>query len=125
MDGTFSNFEKAKNNVERSLIKNREVVVFYIYQNPEISWNFTQAREKIEGRKISEDIFIKGFINSRDNVKRIKGYFNEKVKVIIINKNFRMDSVNSVVELEDANVFERHVEKWYTESDIIEIIRRQ
>lgn len=53
LDGTLSDFERAKHNIERSLEKQRTVFIFYIYQDPIIAWQFTQRRELKEGRRVA------------------------------------------------------------------------
>ena len=47
-DSTLSKYEKAVDNIKRSLSKNRAVIIFYVYQRPEVSWEFTLAREELE-----------------------------------------------------------------------------
>src|SRR3989344_5801466 len=51
-DSTFSKYDKAIDNIKRSLKKKRPVFIFYVYQKPEVAWKFTEAREKTEGRNI-------------------------------------------------------------------------
>ena len=50
VDGTFSDFEKSRNNIERCLRRDRVVGILYLYQDPLIAWSFTKKREKMEGR---------------------------------------------------------------------------
>ena len=52
LDGTFSKYEKAADNIRRSLDKNRTIFIFYIYQTPRTAWRLTQAREILEIVKI-------------------------------------------------------------------------
>jgi predicted ABC-type ATPase len=58
MDGTFSKYEKSKNNIELALKKQRKIAIFYIYQDPILAWDFMVKREKLEGRNISKNVFI-------------------------------------------------------------------
>lgn len=46
LDSTLSNFEKAKSNIERSLTKNRYVLIIFVYQEPEQAWSLVKAREE-------------------------------------------------------------------------------
>ncbi len=62
LDGTLSKYEKAADNIRRSLNKDRQVRIFFVYQKPDVAWNFTAARETAEGRNIPKDAFIEGFL---------------------------------------------------------------
>lgn len=76
-DGTFGSYSTAR------------VGVFYIYQDPEIAWEFTKKREKIEGRPVPKDVFIKAFFNSRENVNKIKAEFGSKIMLYFVEKDFQ------------------------------------
>ncbi|MFJ2320055.1 zeta toxin family protein [Pseudomonas sp. NPDC087817] len=52
MDGTLSNIEIARKNVQRCLDKGRFVQILYVYQDPRLAWSFVRAREEAEGRRI-------------------------------------------------------------------------
>ncbi|MCK4553434.1 zeta toxin family protein [Candidatus Parcubacteria bacterium] len=88
LDGTFAKFDIVYRNIERSINKNREVIICYVYQDPIVAWEFTKKREKIEGRMVPKKAFIEAFINSRKNVIKIKSIFKDKVKVYLIIKNY-------------------------------------
>src|SRR6202008_3379175 len=81
LDGTFSKYEKAVENIRRSLSKGRAVFIFYVYQNPQAAWRFTEKREKAEGRNIPKESFIEHFLGAKDTVERIKKTFGEKVSL--------------------------------------------
>lgn len=89
MDGTFSNLEKARSNIKRSLAKSRVVQIFYLYQDPLIAWEFTKKRESLEHRNIPKDAFIRGLFAAKKNVQQIKQEFSDKVVVNIVKKNFK------------------------------------
>ena len=88
LDGTFAKFNIAKRNIEQSIKKNRAIVICYLYQDPTVAWDFTQKREKLEGRTVPKHIFIDAFINSRKNVAAIKNMFKNKVEVYLIVKDY-------------------------------------
>lgn len=47
LDGTLANLELARRNIGRALNKdNRSVQIIYVYQRPELAWEFVLAREK-------------------------------------------------------------------------------
>lgn len=76
-DGTFSKYEQAAKNVQLSLDKRRPVIIQYVIQPPEIAWQFTQARELVDGRNIRREDFIEQFIAARDTVSAIKNTFGK------------------------------------------------
>jgi UDP-N-acetylglucosamine kinase len=43
LDGTLSNYNVARRNVERSLQKGRDVQILYVYQEPHLAWDFVRA----------------------------------------------------------------------------------
>ena len=57
-------------------------------QDPLIAWHFTKEREKIEGRSIPRDFFIRTLFESRENVKKIKGKYGDKIIVHVIQKDY-------------------------------------
>ena len=57
-DGTLSNSERARENIQRSLEKKRFVQILYVYQEPLQAWNFVKAREKNDGRVIRERLSL-------------------------------------------------------------------
>ena len=88
VDGTFANYRISHNNVKRSIKRNRIVAVFYIYQDPLIAWDFTKKRGELEGRFIPKETFIKSFFDAKENIKRIKIDFKDKIEIFLIKKNY-------------------------------------
>ena len=86
-DGTFGNFKTMRDLVVKSLGTGRMVQINYLYLDPVSAWNFTQAREYVEGRNIILDKFIDQYFSSRQNVDKIKIEFGDKVKINCIFKN--------------------------------------
>ena len=64
LDGTFATF-KVNQNIERALKKNYNVLIYYVYQDQFIAWNFTKKREEVEGRFVPKERFINAFFQSR------------------------------------------------------------
>lgn len=58
LDGTLANYDKAKDNIKRSLKKGRLVQILYVYQDPGLAWQFVQDREALEGRGIRPADFV-------------------------------------------------------------------
>lgn len=87
LDGTFSNIEVARRNVQRSLNKKRFVQILYVYQNPFLAWEFVKAREEAEGRRIRKEHFIDHYFAARDVVNRLKLEFASDVHVDLLLKH--------------------------------------
>lgn len=86
-DGTLSS-ESVADDIKMLIDKGKRVGIFYIYQDPKRAWEFTQKREKIEGRPVPKEIFIKAFFESRNNVNKIKKLFGRNVTLTFIEKNY-------------------------------------
>ena len=99
LDGTFAKFDIVYRNIERSINKNREVAIHYIYQDPLVAWEFTKKREKIEGRKVPKEVFIKSFFNAKNNVVKIKSIFKDKIKVYLIIKDYSNNIKESYLDV--------------------------
>lgn len=88
LDATFADYVKSRQNVKRSLDKNRYVEIYYLYQDPLVAWEFTKAREAIEGRVVPKDIFIDSFFKARENVNKVKKEFGDMVELHLVIKNY-------------------------------------
>ncbi|MCY4576912.1 MAG: zeta toxin family protein [Candidatus Kaiserbacteria bacterium] len=86
LDSTFSNFDKAKSNIERSLGKGYAVRLYFVYQEPKSAWSFVKKRESIEGRVVPQESFIRQFVNARVTVNEIKKHFGKKVNLNMVLK---------------------------------------
>ena len=71
LDGTFSHWGPATKNIRRSLERNRLVQVYFIHQNPLQSWKFVEAREKMEGRRITTTAFVDSYFGTREVIKKL------------------------------------------------------
>lgn len=98
-DGTFSRYEKAVENIQRSLKLGRSVLIFYVYQHPELAWQFTQAREVQEGRNIPKSAFVDQFIGVRDVIRRVRQEFGDEVVVKLVKKDLDNRAVESTTEI--------------------------
>lgn len=87
LDGTLANYEIAEQNIERSLHKKRTVLILYVYQRPDLAWNFVQARELVEGRHIPVEEFVRQYFAARDVVNRLKQRFGKAIEVDLLLKN--------------------------------------
>lgn len=87
LDGTLSRLDKARSNVERSLRRGRIVQILYVYQEPRLAWQFVQAREAHEGRRILPNHFIDQYFAAREVVNQLKSEFGREIRVDLLLKN--------------------------------------
>ena len=87
LDSTFSSETMARQNIERSLKRKRDVFILFVYQSPLKAWDFVQQREQVEGRRIRLEDFAKKFCTSREVVDKMKEEFQKKITVTLICKN--------------------------------------
>ena len=119
LDGTFAKYEKAEDNIKRSLEHHRQVFIFYIYQKPEVAWKFTQAREEKEGRNIPKSAFIEQFLGARDTVNEIALQFKDMVSIFLVKKDFEKNAVEDIIVInkEKASIDE-YIEERYTKEEL-------
>ncbi|MBO2628128.1 zeta toxin family protein [Shewanella algae] len=102
LDSTLSSFDKAKDNIERSLKKNRFVLIIFVYQEPEQAWKLVKAREQEEGRRVPEEVFVNQFMESQRVVSDLKAHFGDKVEITFIEKN--IDGINEKPHFNVTNI---------------------
>lgn len=113
LDGTLIDYEKAVSNIQRSLNHGRLVQIYYIYQEPEVAWDFTKKREAIENRGIPKEFFITAFFKSKENVNRLKNTFGKLIQVNLIIKNYHND-IEQICW--DVDLIDLHLKIDYTET---------
>jgi len=84
VDTTFCDQKKAISNMERALGRKRKTGIFYLFQNPIISWEFTKKREELEGRVVPKSFFVDAVFASKDNVNNVKALFGNRISLSII-----------------------------------------
>lgn len=120
LDGTLSNYDAAEKNIERSLKHGRSVTILYVYQEPKLAWEFVQARESAEGRRILPETFINQYFAARDVVNRLKRKLGSKVKVDLLLKN--NDNSNRTYKA-GIDQIDYHVPEKYSHSDVEQLIK--
>lgn len=119
LDGTFSKYEKAIDNIKRSLDKGRKVFVFYVYQHPAIAWRFTEKREQVEGRHIPKESFIEQFFGARETIIRVRKEFGDEVTIFLVKKDYEQNMIENVVEIKHGNLpIDEYVKDRYTKDEI-------
>lgn len=123
LDGTFSKYEKAVDNILRSLDKGRKVFIFYVYQHPATAWKFTEKREEAEGRNIPKESFVEQFFGARETVGRIRKEFGDEVTIFLVKKDFEKNTVEDVVEIKPCGPsIDECIKERYTKEEIKSII---
>ncbi|MEK7086421.1 MAG: zeta toxin family protein [Patescibacteria group bacterium] len=89
MDGTFA-YGGASENIDKSLKRNRRVEIWFVYQDPIRAWELTKAREACETRRVSKEVFIRTFFESRNNVRAVKEQFGNRIELNILSKDYEM-----------------------------------
>ncbi len=119
LDSTFTNYEKAIVNINRSLSKERRVAIFYVYQKPETAWKFTEAREGEEGRRIQKETFIEKFLNARHVVIRLRQKYDDEVRIYLVMKDFETNDVQYVVEItQEGRSLDHYLPRTYTRGEL-------
>lgn len=103
LDGTFATY-KVNQNIERALKKNYNVLIYYVYQDSFIAWDFTKKREEVEGRFVPKERFINAFFQSRKNLMRVKKQFQEKVTINILVKDFQNTISDFLMDIDNVEL---------------------
>lgn len=119
LDGTLSHYDKAHHNVRRSLKKGRVVQILYVYQEPILAWQFVQAREAAEGRRILKEDFVDQYFAARDVVNRLKREFGKEIRVDLLLKN--NDNTNRLYRA-GVDQIDNHIPEKYTRADIVKLL---
>ena len=126
-DGTFGNYDTMKKIVKKSIQTGRDVQIYYLYLDPLTAWEFTKAREYLEGRNIVKEKFIEQYFKSRENVDKIKKKFGDKVKIHCVLKNsennveetaFNEQSIDKYLETK----YSKGIIKRYSAEDLLTLI---
>ena len=109
LDSTLSNLQRARSNVQRSLKRGRAVTIWYVYQSPLVAWDFVQAREEEEGRRVLPGRFIDQYFAARDVVNALKHEFGANIEVDLLLKpnDQTVKLVQQGIDRIDAHVPER------------------
>jgi predicted kinase len=115
VDGTFAHLQTDQN-IRKSFAKDRKVVIYFIYQDPVVAWDFTRKREVVEQRKITKDMFVKGYCLSRSNVAEAKAKFGDRIELNLIIKNLTNDAIGNFYQ--NISSLDMYIPNMYTESEL-------
>ncbi len=119
LDGTMANYVVAKSNIELSLRYRNYIEIYYLYQDPIIAWKFTQDRELLEGRNITKDAFINGFVSSKNNVNKLKNDFGHQIRLNLVIKDYDNDIGKTRLDIENID---NHLDIFYNEDELRKLI---
>lgn len=119
LDGTLSNYDKAEQNILRSLKKERMVQILYVYQEPMLAWEFVKSRESVEGRGIRPENFIGQYFAARNVVNRLKAKFGADLKVDLLLKN--TDNTHRLYKA-GVDQIDNHIPEKYTSTDLEKLL---
>lgn len=120
LDGTFVNYKLEEENITRCLNHGFKVAIFYIYQEPEVAWEFTKKREAMEGRTIPKEAFVKAFFASRDNINLAKEEFKKKITIFLIIKNFENKVEKVHINIDKIDSF---LKNKYNPKSLVKLLR--
>lgn len=120
LDGTLSNYDIAVKNIDRSLGKQRSVLILYVYQEPKQAWDFVTAREQVEGRRILAEHFIQQYYQARDVVNQLKKTYQENIIVDLLIKNVDGSNRRRIANIDNID---NHKPEKYTRSEIEHIVK--
>lgn len=87
LDGTLASYNVAEKNIQKSLDKGRVVLIIFVYQKPELAWEFVLAREAVEGRKILPEHFVNQYFGCQNVIEQLKLKFGKQIQVDLVIKN--------------------------------------
>ena len=104
MDSNFANIEMAVLNIRRLLKKSYKIEIFYLYDYPQLCYEYATRREVVTYRKVPKDIFVRSNINSYKTILEIKKLFGEKIELTFFDKrngniyhNIKIDLLKSLI----------------------------
>ncbi len=98
MDSNFANIEVAVLNIKHLLKKSYKIKIFYLYDYPELCYEYATRREVITHRKVPKDVFARSNLNSYKTVLEIKELFAKEVELTFFDN--RNDNVYNNIEID-------------------------
>jgi adenylate kinase family enzyme len=121
LDGTLSNYDRARKNIKRSLARSRTVQILYVYQEPMLAWDFVVAREAAEGRHIKPETFVNQYFTAREVVNGLKREYGNRIAVDLLLKN--NDNSNRLYKA-GVDQIDHHIPEKYSRSDVEEMLKK-
>ncbi|MNG25372.1 hypothetical protein D3C84_1102130 [compost metagenome] len=94
----------------------------YVYQRPELAWQFVQAREVTEGRNIPLQEFARQFVAARRNVIELKRIYGSQIHIDLLIKDFDGDDAQQV-ELDVAgDTIDALIPQIYDQAQLVDLL---
>ncbi len=123
LDGTFSDLQRAEENIRRSLKRNRKVIIVYIYLSPEDAWQYTQDREMIEGRRITKDTFIQKYYGAYQTVRSVREIFDNKdVEILFSNRTNMVSDTTKILSITDTAQLDEMIPRVYNKEELEQLL---
>lgn len=119
LDGTFA-VGKAVENLKRAVRRGYSIQVFFVYQDPVQAWEFTKLRQQKEGRHVPRDVFINSYFAARDNIRRAKQVFGDRLSLFLIIKDYIKDTEMIYGNIEDVDIY---LEKIYNRDELERMLK--
>jgi|APSaa5957512535_1039671.scaffolds.fasta_scaffold104786_2 UDP-N-acetylglucosamine kinase len=92
IDTTFAS-PRSIGNVDRAINRDRKVGILYLHQDPLVAWEYTKKRERLEGRTVPKDVFIRAYFYAKDNVDKIKTKYGDQIELNLFEKDHKNNFV--------------------------------
>ncbi len=125
LDGTLSNYEIAVRNIDRALDRKRKVLIYFVYKDPVVAWDFTQKREKIEGRNIPKEGFIYQYFGSMNTINSLKSNYGNRIQVDLVQLSTPSDIKPLMTDYKfnfNIDNIDGYIKKSYSEDKLLEIL---
>jgi len=91
-------------NIQRALDHGYRVFIYYVYQDPQVAWNFTKIREQNEGRLVPMETFISAYYAARKNVIQAKEKYGTDVIIDVILKDFNNNIAEYINDVQNVEL---------------------
>ena len=86
LDSNLASATQAKQNIERLLKRGYNIQIVYLYNRPDVCFEYATEREVVTHRRVPKDVFIRSNENSYQTILEIKSLFKEQVTLNFIDK---------------------------------------
>jgi len=86
LDSNLASTTQAKQNIERLLKRGYNIQIVYLYNRPDVCFEYATEREVVTHRRVTKDVFIRSNENSYQTILEIKSLFKEQVTLNFIDK---------------------------------------
>ena len=124
LDGTLSSDAVARKNIDRSLRRERDVTLLYVYQDPLRAWQFVQSREAVEGRNIPLQAFVAQYFSCRRTVKAMKLLHGPSIRVDLLIQARDGQGQPTVIEDVSAAAIDAAIPDTYSEEQLLQRLSR-